>query len=124
YCEHWLTTRFFNKIREFGGLLQRFDVIDDAEDIFHLQYTEVEQVLANIMNSWAAGSPPSNQDYWKPIIARRKEILETLKDWQAPPAIGPMPENIEDPALQMLWGITTETLHGWASNATKEEGDD
>jgi pyruvate,water dikinase len=25
-----------------------------------------------------------------------------------------MPDNIEDPALQMLWGITTETLHSWA----------
>jgi pyruvate,water dikinase len=42
-------------------------------------------------------------------------MIEVLKEWQAPPAIGPMPDNIEDPALQMLWGITTETLHSWAT---------
>ena len=50
-------------------------------------------------------------------------MLEVLKGWQAPPAIGPMPENIEDPALQMLWGITTETLHSWAKPDTGESAD-
>ncbi|MEE8495771.1 MAG: PEP-utilizing enzyme [Xanthomonadales bacterium] len=117
YCEHWLTTRFFNKMREFGALMERYEVIDDAEDIFHLHYTEVEKSLATIMNSWAAGTPPANRDYWKPIIEKRKKILGKLADWQAPPAIGPMPEKIEDPALQMLWGITSETLLAWSTPA-------
>lgn len=116
YCEHWLTTCFFNKIREFGALLARYEVLGESEDIFHLHYTEVEQALANVMNSWAAGSSPSNRDYWKPIIAERKRLLDVLGQWQAPPAIGPMPENIEDPALQMLWGITTETLQSWSAH--------
>ena len=30
YCEHWFTTRFFQKIRAFGALLARFGVIDRA----------------------------------------------------------------------------------------------
>ena len=114
YCEHWLTTRFFNKVREFGGLLQRYNVVEDAEDIFHLKYVEVEQCLANVMNSWAAGTPVVAPDYWKPIIQERKRMIEVLAQWQAPPAIGPMPSSIEDPAMQMLWGITTETLQSWA----------
>ena len=118
YCEHWLTTCFFNKVREFGALLKRFRVLDNQEDVFHLKYTEVEEALANVMNSWAAGSPPAQQDYWKPIVKERRAMLEVLKGWQAPPAIGPMPDNIEDPALQMLWGITTETLHSWAKPDT------
>ena len=121
YCEHWLTTRFFSKIRQFGDLLARYEVIDDREDIFQLHHTEITQVLTNIMNAWAAGSAPVARDHWKPIIARRRDMLKTMAEWHAPPAIGPMPENIEDPALQMLWGITTETLHGWASHAV--EGD-
>ncbi|MES2625217.1 MAG: PEP-utilizing enzyme [Pseudomonadota bacterium] len=115
YCEHWLTTAFFNKMREFGDLLARYELIEKQEDIFHLHHTEISQVLSNIMNAWAAGSAPSQPDYWKPIITERRRILKVLGEWQAPPAIGPMPGNIEDPALQMLWGITTETLHGWAS---------
>lgn len=115
YCEHWLTTAFFNKMRQFGDLLQRYELIDKQEDIFHLHHTEISQVLSNIMNAWAAGSAPSQPDYWQPIIKERRRMLKVLGEWQAPPAIGPMPGNIEDPALQMLWGITTETLHGWAS---------
>ncbi len=115
YCEHWLTTCFFNKVREFGGLLERYGMLDDADGIFQLKYTEVEEALANVMNSWAAGSKPGQQDYWKPIVKERRAMLKVLAEWQAPPAIGPMPENIEDPALQMLWGITTETLHSWAT---------
>ncbi len=119
YCEHWLTTAFFNKMRQFGDLLQRYELVDKQEDIFHLHHTEISQVLSNIMNSWAAGSPPSQPDYWQPIIKERRRMLKVLGEWQAPPAIGPMPGNIEDPALQMLWGITTETLHGWASVAAE-----
>jgi pyruvate,water dikinase len=122
FCEHWLTTRFFNKVREFGDLFVRFGVIDKQEDIFHLHHTEIDTTIGNIMNSWAAGSPPARPNYWKPIILERRRMLKVLREWSAPPAIGPMPSNIEDPALQMLWGITTETLNGWAS-ASLEDND-
>ncbi|MDY6984132.1 MAG: PEP-utilizing enzyme, partial [Pseudomonadota bacterium] len=123
YCEHWLTTCFFNKVRDFGGLLKRYGLLDEADDIFQLKYTEIEEALANVMNSWAAGSAPGQQDYFKPIVKERRAMIETLKGWNAPPAIGPMPDNIEDPALQMLWGITTETLHSWAKPDLGNEGD-
>lgn len=115
YCEHWLTTVFFNKIRDFGKLLKSQGVIEEANDIFHMHHTEVNLTLGNVMNAWAAGSEPVNKGYWPPIIAERRRMIEVLKTWAAPPAIGPMPDNIEDPALQMLWGITTETLHSWAA---------
>ena len=121
YCEHWHTTRFFLKIREFGALLREKGVIDEAEDIFHLHYTEVEQALADVMLAWAAGSDPVGGDHWKPIITERKRILEKLKEWDAPPALGPMPESIEDPALQMLWGITSERLEAWSKTAEETE---
>lgn len=124
YCEHWLTTCFFNKVRQFGDLFKRYEVIDEQSDIFHLHHTEISQVIANIMNSWAAGSPPAQRDYWKPIVAERRRMLKVLAEWNAPPAIGPMPANIEDPALQMLWGITTETLHGWASRVDTSNDND
>jgi pyruvate, water dikinase len=31
YCEHWFTSQFFGKIREFGALLSRFGVLAEAE---------------------------------------------------------------------------------------------
>jgi len=114
YCEQWFTTRFFSKVREFGALLARWGQIEESEDIFHLQHFEVDQALVEIMIAWAAGSEARGGPHFKPLIRRRKEILEKLKDWNAPAAIGPMPESIEDPAVQMLWGITSETLDSWS----------
>ena len=114
YCEHWFTTRFYLKVREFGALLARTGVVEVADDVFHLHYTEVEQALADLLLSWAAGSPPIGRAHWTPIVQRRRKILAALKSWSPPPALGPIPESIEDPALQMLWGITSETLASWS----------
>jgi pyruvate,water dikinase len=113
-CEHWHTTLFFNKIREFGQLLVDKGVLQEADDIFHLHHTEAEQALADVMLAWAGGNEPLGAAHWQPIIERRKQILEKFAEWEAPPALGPMPDSIEDPALQMLWGITSENLQAWS----------
>ena len=49
-----------------------------------------------------------------PVVEKRRKILEKLEAWDAPVAVGPMPEHLEDPAVQMLWGITAETLQAWS----------
>lgn len=114
YCEHWFTTRFYAKMREFGDLLVNRGILDDREDIFHLNHTEVESALVDAMLAWAAGSEPLGANHWQPIVERRREILAKFADWEAPIAIGPMPDHLEDPAVQMLWGITSETLKSWS----------
>jgi pyruvate,water dikinase len=114
YCEHWFTMRFYSKVREFGALLKRSGVLKEVDDIFHLHHTEVDQALIDVMLAWASGSKPVGAAHWQPIVAERKRIIEKLKEWSPPPALGPMPESIEDPAVQMLWGITSETLQAWA----------
>jgi pyruvate,water dikinase len=117
YCEHWFTTRFFGKIREFGELLARQGVLAEAEDVFQLHHTEVDQALADVMLAWAAGGRPLGAAHFGPIIAERKRMLEVLRDWSPPPAIGPVPEALNDPAVRMLWGVTAETLATWAATA-------
>ncbi|MGA7195937.1 PEP-utilizing enzyme [Roseiarcus sp.] len=114
YCEHWFTTIWFNKLREFGALLARWGVIADAEDFFHLHHTEADLALQEVSLAWASGGVPAGRGYWKPILKERKRIWEKLKDWSPPPALGPIPDDIADPALQMLWGITSETISAWA----------
>jgi len=114
YCDHWFISRFYNKMREFGALLYKQDLIEDAEDIFQLQHTEISQALIDVMIAWAAGSKADGGRYWKPIVKKRRAMLDVLRSWDAPPALGPMPEAIEDPAVQMLWGITNETLETWS----------
>jgi len=115
YCEHWFTTQFFGKIREFGELLARYGVLVEAEDVFQLHHSEVDQALADVMLAWAAGGKPLGGAHFQPIIAERKRMLEVLRDWSPPPAIGPVPEALNDPAVRMLWGITGETLATWAA---------
>jgi pyruvate,water dikinase len=113
YCEHWFTTRFFQKIRGFGELLARFGVLAEADDVFQLHHTEVDQALSDVMLAWAAGGPPLGKAHFQPIVAERKRMLKVLHDWSPPPALGPVPEALNDPAVRMLWGVTQETIESW-----------
>jgi pyruvate, water dikinase len=113
YCEHWFTTRFFQRVKAFGALLARFGVIAEADDVFHLHHTEIDQALSDLSLAWAAGSPPLGGTHFPPIIAERKAMLGVLKDWSPPPALGPVPEALNDPAVRMLWGVTAERIEVW-----------
>ena len=119
YCEHWFTTRFFQKIREFGELLARKEVLADPEDVFYLHHNEIDQALADVMLAWASGGPPLGAAHWRPVIAERKRMLEVLKTWSPPPALGPVPEALNDPAVQMLWGITQDTIESGTARALR-----
>jgi pyruvate, water dikinase len=121
YCEHWFTTQFFAKIREFGDLLVRQGVLAETEDIFQLHHTEIDLALTDVMLAWSAGSQPLGARHFGPIIAERKRILDVLKGWSPPPAVGPVPEALNDPAVRMLWGVTAETLATWAA-AESDDG--
>ncbi len=117
YVEHWHHTIFWNKIREFGSLLARKGFIADAEDIFFLHRHELYDALYDLVTSWAVGTPARGPRYWPPIVQQRKAILETLRGWAPPPALGPAPDVITEPFTVMLWGITTERVDDWLKPA-------
>ena len=119
YCEHWFTSQFFARIREFGGLLARSGVLADAEDVFHLHHTEVDQALSDVMLAWSAGGTPLGAAHFQPIVAERKQMLAALRDWSPPPALGPAPEALNDPAVRMLWGVTQETVEAWLRGSSE-----
>jgi pyruvate, water dikinase len=113
YCEHWYTNLFFNRIREFGGLLAQHGFFADAADVFHLTHFELESAIIDLMQSWSAGSPPRGPGHWPPIVAERRAAIAVWAKHDTPPALGPVPEIIDDPAIVMLWGITRESLDAW-----------
>jgi pyruvate,water dikinase len=121
YCEHWFTTRFFQKIRAFGQLLAERGVLVEADDVFHLRHLEVEDALADVQLAWASGGTELGARHWQPIVAERKRIVEALAGWSAPPALGPVPETLNDPAVQMLWGVTDETVQTWLGGDELDE---
>src|SRR5215469_12271254 len=120
YCEHWFTTRFFQKVRAFGALLAAQGVIAETDDVFHLHHTEIDQALADVSLAWAAGSPPLGGRHFPQIVAERKRMIKVLKDWSPPPALGPVPEALNDPAVRMLWGITQERIESWLNPPVDE----
>ena len=124
YCEHWYTNLFFNKIREFGGLLAAHGFFPDAEDVFQLTHYELESAIIDLMNAWSTGSKPRGPEHWPPLVAERRAALAVWAKHATPPALGAVPDVIDDPAIVMLWGITRESLDRWLSadsGANKDE---
>jgi pyruvate,water dikinase len=46
-------------------------------------------------------------------VAERRAALAEWAKHETPPALGPVPDVIDDPAIVMLWGITRENLDAW-----------
>jgi pyruvate,water dikinase len=115
YCEHWYTNLFFNKIREFGKLLAAHGFFDKEEDVFHLTHYELKSAIIDLMQSWSAGSPPRGVAHWPALVKERREAVAAWAKHDTPPALGPVPDVIDDPAIVMLWGITRESLDAWLS---------
>ena len=115
YCEHWYTNLFFNKIREFGGLLAAHGFFPDAEDAFQLTHYELESAIIDLMNAWSTGSAPRGPEHWPQLVTERRAALAVWAKHATPPALGAVPDVIDDPAIVMLWGITRESLDRWLS---------
>ena len=113
YCEHWYTNLFFNKIREFGALLAAHGFFSDAEDVFHLTHYELKAAIVDLMTAWSTASAPRGPAHWPEVVAERRAAIKKWATHDTPPALGPVPEAINDPAIVMLWGITSETLDTW-----------
>ena len=113
YCEHWYTNVFFNKIREFGALLAKHGFFEKEEDVFHLSRYELEAAIVDLMTSWGNASPPRGPARFPKLVAERKAAIATWAELETPPALGPVPDIIDDPAIVMLWGITRESLDRW-----------
>ena len=65
------------------------------------------------MISWSNGSPPRGISLWPAIVGERKAAIAEWAKHATPPALGPVPDVIDDPAIVMLWGITRESLDAW-----------
>ena len=75
YCEHWYTNLFFNKIREFGGLLAAHGFFPDAEDVFQLTHYELESAIIDLMTAWSNGSAPRGPNTGRSIVAERRAAI-------------------------------------------------
>jgi pyruvate,water dikinase len=115
YIDHRYFTVFWNSVREFGDLLAGHRFLEAADDIFYLRHDEVRSALEELRVSWSAGgiAPALGPARWPPIVARRKSMIEEMRRWTPPRALGRLPDEINEPMTVMLWGITTERAREW-----------
>ncbi|MGQ4555329.1 PEP-utilizing enzyme [Halobellus sp. GM3] len=122
WIENWLHTAIFRKLDEFGELLVTHGLLDEPGDITLFGRNEVPELLADLARVWSQGKGAHTPHYWREEAAERKRILDAAEEWTPPPAIGEPPEEVTDPMVIMLWGITTETVQNWLGSS--QEGAD
>jgi pyruvate,water dikinase len=113
----------WRKMRTLGETFVKEGFWAEADDIFYLKRTEVEDALWDYYNSWATPEAPAGPGYWPPIVDRRKAMCEALAKWKPTPALGEPPEVITEPFTVMLWGITSESVNAWLGGGDAAEGE-
>ncbi|MDM8544363.1 PEP-utilizing enzyme [Desulfococcaceae bacterium HSG9] len=121
YVEHWFHSIFWNKMRDVARIMKNHRFIDDIEDIWFMQRSEIKEALWDLVTGWATGSESRGPTYWPKELEWRKGVYQKFKEWTPPPAMGTPPETIAEPFTIVLWGITNESMAAWAK--LREIGD-
>ncbi|MFZ0449860.1 MAG: PEP-utilizing enzyme [Desulfatiglandaceae bacterium] len=114
WVEHWFHTIWYAKIRKFGNLLVKNDMIDHVDDIFMFTRYEIPEMLTELSTGWALGVDiPLRGSFYKAKAEKRRKILEAAGKWNPTPALGVPPEEVAEPFTIMLWGVTTDRVKEW-----------
>jgi pyruvate,water dikinase len=113
YVEHWHHSVFWRKMRELGRVFVSAGFTEAVDDIFYLRRDEIPVALFDMSSAWAVGTSPRGPKYWPREIKRRKGIMDALRKWSPPPALGVPPEVVTEPFTIMLWGITSDSISTW-----------
>jgi pyruvate,water dikinase len=113
YVEHWSHAVIWRQMRRLGGVLAERGFWTDADDIFYLRRTEVDEAIWDYYSSWAIPAPSAGPTHWPEVVSRRRGIITALRQWKPVPALGVPPEVVTEPFTVMLWGITSESITSW-----------
>ncbi|MFE7422089.1 PEP-utilizing enzyme [Rhodococcus sp. NPDC057529] len=113
YVEHWTHNVFWHKTWELADFLLASGFTSHRDDMFYLNRFELDQVLFDVVESWAIGVQPRGRTRWQAEIVRRRGIVAALQAQTAPPAYGIPPAQVTDPFAVMNYGVTTERVADW-----------
>ena len=122
YVEHWSHSVLWRKMRDLGRVLVKEGFLAEADDIFYLKRNEIPDAILDYYGNWAVGVAPRGTAYWPREIERRKGILDALRQWSPPKALGNPPDVVTEPFTIMLWGITSESVKAWLGGGTGDSG--
>jgi pyruvate,water dikinase len=122
YVEHWGHSVIWRKMRDLGGIFVKEGFFTKPDDIFLLRRDEVPSALFDMYHGWAVGISSRGPAYWPKELERRRSIVEALRQWSPPPALGVPPKVITEPFTVMLWGITSDSVQQWLGGASEDGG--
>jgi len=117
YVEHWTHSVFWRKVRELSAVLVQAGFFAKSDDLYHLNRFELDQVLFDVVESWAIGVPARGVQHWKTEIEKRRGIMAALRSASPAPAHGVPPKEVTDPFAVMNYGVTTERVADWLGQA-------
>lgn len=123
YVEHWAHAVFWQKLWDLGDFLVASGFTRARDEVFFLNRFEVEEVLHDIVQSWAIGVPQRGARRWAAEIDRRRGIVAALQAATPLPAYGTPPPEVTDPFAIMNYGITTEQVAAWLGQDDDGGGD-
>jgi len=122
YVEHWSHSILWRKMRELGAVFVKEGFFGDVDDVFYLKRDEVNEAIWDMYSAWAVGAGSRGPAYWPRELDRRKGILDVLRAWSPPPALGAPPDVVTEPFTIMLWGITSDSIGMWLGGADDSGG--
>jgi pyruvate,water dikinase len=118
YIEHRHHTHFWNKMRDIGDRMAEAGLLRDRDDLFYLNRWEVGQAVHDLVTHWSAyDAIPMRTRHWQGLVSRRRDIIEVLRRWNPEPALGPIPAEINEPFMIMLYGLSTDRVQAWLDDA-------
>ena len=110
YIDQGSTAALHNTLMACGHRLQRFGLLERADDVFFLTYSELVEVLGDLSRDEKIGTY-HHQALVPPLIKERKENREMSGQADAPLTVGNVPPTMTDPIAIKVFGIIDDVLH-------------
>jgi pyruvate,water dikinase len=110
YIDQGSTAALHNTLMACGHRLQRFGLLERADDVFFLTYSELVEVLDDLARDEKIGTY-HHQTLVPPLIKERKENREMAGQADAPLTVGNVPPTMTDPIAIKVFGIIDDVLH-------------
>jgi pyruvate,water dikinase len=110
YIDAGSTAAYHDTLMACGRRLHRFGLLERAEDVFFLTFSELVEILGDLARNEKIGTY-HHQALVPSLVGERKENWEAAKDLDAPLTVGNVPSTMSDPIALKVFGIVDEVLH-------------
>ena len=110
YIDAGSTAALHNSLMACGRRLHRCGLLERAEDVFFLTFSELVEILGDLARDEKIGTY-HHRALVPSLVAERKENREAATALDAPLTVGNVPSTMSDPIALKVFGIVDEVLH-------------